>query len=58
MNITFRQKYTMEYTMNLNTWMFHCYDLHHASASMVTELKYTDYKTDFVPDPNASNKPE
>ncbi|AQT83404.1 hypothetical protein B1222_01425 [Paenibacillus larvae subsp. pulvifaciens] len=95
MNITFRQKYTMEYTMNLNTemkdgkplkgstvikdtlnlkpgkeyvvafeannegnWMFHCHDLHHASADMVTELKYTDYKTDFVPDPNAGNKPE
>ncbi len=25
---------------------------------MVTELKYTDYKTDFVADPNAGNKPE
>lgn len=43
---------------NEGNWMFHCHDLHHASAGMVTELKYTDYKTDFVADPNAGNKPE
>jgi FtsP/CotA-like multicopper oxidase with cupredoxin domain len=43
---------------NKGDWMFHCHDLHHASAGMVTELKYTDYKTDFVPDPGAGNKPE
>ncbi|ALS28879.1 multicopper oxidase family protein [Paenibacillus validus] len=43
---------------NEGNWMFHCHDLHHASAGMVTELKYTDYKTDFVPDPKAGNKPE
>ncbi|CDN41297.1 MULTISPECIES: multicopper oxidase family protein [Paenibacillus] len=43
---------------NEGNWMFHCHDLHHASAGMVTELKYTDYKTNFVADPNAGNKPE
>lgn len=43
---------------NPGNWMFHCHDLHHASAGMMTELKYTDYKTDFVPDPKAGNKPE
>ncbi|MCY9694210.1 multicopper oxidase family protein [Paenibacillus alginolyticus] len=43
---------------NPGDWMFHCHDLHHASAGMVTELKYTDYKSDFVADPNAGNKPE
>ncbi|WP_080840888.1 multicopper oxidase family protein [Cohnella massiliensis] len=43
---------------NPGNWMFHCHDLHHASAGMVTELKYTDYKTDFVADPNAGNMPE
>lgn len=43
---------------NEGNWMFHCHDLHHASAGMVTELKYTDYKTNFVADPNAENKPE
>ncbi|PQZ59310.1 hypothetical protein CQZ94_00030 [Bacillus sp. MYb209] len=41
-----------------NCWMFHCHDLHHASAGMVTEVKYTDYKSDYVPNPNIPNKPE
>lgn len=43
---------------NEGNWMFHCHDLHHASAGMVTELKYADYQTDFVSDPKAGNMPE
>ncbi len=43
---------------NPGDWMFHCHELHHAAAGMVTHLQYTDYKSDFVPDPNAGNKPE
>lgn len=43
---------------NEGNWMFHCHDLHHASAGMVTEMMYTDYKSNFVPDPSAGNKPE
>jgi FtsP/CotA-like multicopper oxidase with cupredoxin domain len=43
---------------NEGNWMFHCHDLHHASAGMMTEIRYTDYKTNFVADPNAGNKPE
>lgn len=43
---------------NPGNWMFHCHDLHHASAGMVTELNYTDYTSTFVNDPNAGNKPE
>lgn len=43
---------------NPGDWMFHCHDLHHASAGMVTDMKYTDYKSDFVADPKAGNKPE
>ncbi|WP_410513276.1 multicopper oxidase family protein [Paenibacillus sp. BR2-3] len=43
---------------NPGDWMFHCHDLHHASAGMVTDMKYTDYKSDFVADPKVSNKPE
>ena len=43
---------------NPGEWMFHCHDLHHASAGMVTEVKYTDYKSDYVPNPNIPNKPE
>jgi FtsP/CotA-like multicopper oxidase with cupredoxin domain len=43
---------------NPGDWMFHCHDLHHASAGMVAHLLYTDYNSDFVPDPDAGNKPE
>ncbi len=43
---------------NPGNWMFHCHDLHHASAGMVTEVKYTDYKSDYTPDPDAGNMPE
>ncbi|MGX1373301.1 FtsP/CotA-like multicopper oxidase with cupredoxin domain [Priestia megaterium] len=43
---------------NPGNWMFHCHDLHHASAGMVTEVKYKDYKASFTPNPNANNKPE
>ncbi|EJQ47772.1 hypothetical protein IEI_03303 [Bacillus wiedmannii] len=43
---------------NPGDWMFHCHDLHHASAGMVTEVKYTDYKSNYVPNPNIPNKPE
>jgi len=43
---------------NEGNWKFHCHDLYHALAGMMTELNYSDYNTDFVPDPNAGNKPE
>lgn len=43
---------------NPGNWMFHCHDLHHASAGMVSEVKYKDYKSDYTPDPNAGNMPE
>lgn len=43
---------------NPGNWMFHCHDLHHASAGMVTELNYSDFKSTFVNDPNAGNMPE
>jgi FtsP/CotA-like multicopper oxidase with cupredoxin domain len=44
---------------NPGNWMFHCHDLHHASAGMVTEVKYKDYKSDYKSDPNdTTNKPE
>ncbi|MBC8078858.1 MAG: multicopper oxidase family protein [Gorillibacterium sp.] len=43
---------------NPGDWMFHCHDLHHASAGMVTHMLYTDYKNDFVADPKEDNKPE
>ncbi|MGG3871019.1 multicopper oxidase family protein [Brevibacillus laterosporus] len=43
---------------NPGDWMFHCHDLHHASAGMVTEVMYNDYKTNYTPDPSVDNKPE
>ncbi|WP_257345728.1 multicopper oxidase family protein [Pseudalkalibacillus decolorationis] len=43
---------------NPGNWMFHCHDLHHASAGMVTQVNYKGYETDFVPDPDAGNQPE
>ncbi|MOA55257.1 Multicopper oxidase mco [compost metagenome] len=43
---------------NEGNWMFHCHDLHHATAGMVTTLEYEGYQPNFTPDPNANNKPE
>ncbi len=43
---------------NPGEWMFHCHDLHHAAAGMVTELKYTDFQSSFKPDPTIGNMPE
>jgi FtsP/CotA-like multicopper oxidase with cupredoxin domain len=43
---------------NPGEWMFHCHDLHHASAGMVTEVNYTDYQSNYVPNPNIPNMPE
>lgn len=43
---------------NPGEWMFHCHDLHHASAGMVTEVKYTDYQSDYKPNSDVPNMPE
>lgn len=43
---------------NPGNWMFHCHDLHHASAGMMTEVKYEGYQPLFTPDPNVKNQPE
>lgn len=43
---------------NPGNWMFHCHDLHHASAGMVDMVKYKGFEFDFTPDPDANNKPE
>ncbi|MFU1796053.1 multicopper oxidase family protein [Paenibacillus azoreducens] len=43
---------------NPGDWMFHCHDLHHASAGMVTDVKYSDYQSNYTPDPSVNNKPE
>lgn len=43
---------------NPGDWMFHCHDLHHAAAGMVTDVKYDGYTSPFKADPNAGNIPE
>jgi FtsP/CotA-like multicopper oxidase with cupredoxin domain len=43
---------------NPGNWLFHCHDLHHATAGMVDLVKYKGFEPDFIPDPAASNKPE
>ncbi|MCQ6275346.1 multicopper oxidase family protein [Bacillus sp. V3B] len=43
---------------NPGNWLFHCHDLHHATAGMVNMVKYDGFKPNFIPDPNANNKPE
>lgn len=43
---------------NPGTWLFHCHDLHHATAGMVDVVKYEGFTPSFTPDSNASNKPE
>jgi FtsP/CotA-like multicopper oxidase with cupredoxin domain len=41
---------------NPGNWLFHCHDLHHASAGMVTEVNYTDDHSNDVTDPSNDNK--
>lgn len=43
---------------NPGRWMFHCHDLHHANAGMVTEVNYTDFHSSYVPSSSNNNKPE
>jgi FtsP/CotA-like multicopper oxidase with cupredoxin domain len=43
---------------NPGNWLFHCHDLHHATAGMVNIVQYDGYKATFTPDPDANNKPE
>ncbi|ECD6517485.1 multicopper oxidase family protein, partial [Salmonella enterica subsp. enterica] len=43
---------------NPGNWLFHCHDLHHASAGMVTMVKYKGFQPTFIPDENANNQPE
>ncbi|MED0685334.1 multicopper oxidase family protein [Anoxybacillus ayderensis] len=60
LNINPGEEYVVAFQAdNPGNWMFHCHDLHHASAGMVTELKYKDYKSSYTPDPNdITNKGE
>jgi FtsP/CotA-like multicopper oxidase with cupredoxin domain len=43
---------------NPGNWLFHCHDLHHASAGMIDMVKYKDFQSTYHPVVNAKNKPE
>ncbi|WP_179032278.1 multicopper oxidase family protein [Paenibacillus kribbensis] len=59
LNVKPGEEYIVAFTANNpGDWMFHCHDLHHASAGMVTDLKYNDFQNTFQPDPNLNNTPE
>ncbi|MBO0587743.1 hypothetical protein I2484_10650 [Sporosarcina sp. E16_8] len=38
--------------------MFHCHDLHHASAGMVTQVNYERFEPSFTPNSETNNQPE
>jgi FtsP/CotA-like multicopper oxidase with cupredoxin domain len=42
---------------NPGDWLFHCHDLHHASAGMINMVKYKGFTPDFEVNPNAQNSP-
>jgi len=59
LNVKPGEKYVVAFEAdNPGDWMFHCHDLHHASAGMVTDVKYNGYQSGYTPDPNVDNMPE
>ncbi|MCM3041895.1 multicopper oxidase family protein [Paenibacillus motobuensis] len=59
LNVKPGEKYVVAFEAdNPGDWMFHCHDLHHASAGMVTDVKYNGYQSEYTPDPNVDNIPE
>lgn len=59
LNVKPGEKYVVAFEAdNPGDWMFHCHDLHHASAGMVTDVKYNGYQSGYTPDPSVGNKPE
>jgi len=58
LNLNPGEEYVVAFAANNpGDWMFHCHDLHHAAAGMATDMNYTDYKSDYIPDPKAGNNP-
>lgn len=58
LNVKPKETYVVAFEAdNPGDWMFHCHDLHHAAAGMVSEVKYAGFKS-FIPDPTVGNKPE
>ncbi|GAA0135193.1 multicopper oxidase family protein [Paenibacillus sp. YSY-4.3] len=59
LNVKPGEKYVVAFEAdNPGEWMFHCHDLHHASAGMMTDVIYRGYQSGYTPDPSVGNKPE
>ncbi|MBD8071289.1 multicopper oxidase family protein [Bacillus sp. PS06] len=59
LNVKSGEEYVVAFKAdNPGNWLFHCHDLHHATAGMVDLIKYEGFQPNFTPDPNANNKPE
>lgn len=54
------EKYTVAFKAdNPGYWVQHCHELHHAAAGMMMKIVYTDFKPNYIADPNnIYNKPE
>ena len=60
LNIKPGEKYVVAFKANNpGDWALHCHELHHAAAGMMTLLEYTDYTSNYKPNPNNTyNKAE
>lgn len=47
------EKYVVAFKAdNPGNWVQHCHELHHAAGGMMQRVEYTDFKTNYTPDPN------
>lgn len=54
------EKYIVAFKANNpGNWVQHCHELHHAAGGMMMEIKYIDFKPNYILDPNSKfNNPE
>lgn len=54
------EKYVIAFKAdNPGNWIYHCHELHHAAGGMMQKVIYSDYKSNYIPDPdNQANRPE
>ncbi len=47
------EKYVVAFKANNpGNWVQHCHELHHAAGGMMQSVEYTDFKSNYTPDPN------
>lgn len=54
------EKYVIAFKAdNPGNWVYHCHELHHAAGGMMQKIVYSDYTSNYTPDPgNDYNNPE